>query len=176
MKVFIIVLCFVLLFVLINFIYYGGLKKIVPKEEISGGETLVYNFMKGDYSQSGTVSDQVYWDLINKLNITTYKGAGIYYDNPQNVSKENLRSDIGCILEDDDKDRIEDIEKLYKTKVIENKKYLIVEFQYKGKLSVLIGLLKVYPRLNKLKKSDKQYIMEIWDIPNKKIIYRMNLE
>jgi effector-binding domain-containing protein len=58
-------------------------------------------------------------------------------------------------------------------------KYIVVEFPFKGMPSVLIGIRRVYPALNAYAEQ-KGYtvdspIVEIWDVPNKKIKYRKAL-
>ena len=53
------------------------------------------------------------------------------------------------------------------------------KFPFKGKASVLVGLMKVYPAIESyIKENNYQLdtpIMEIWDITNQKTIYRKKL-
>jgi len=156
--------------------YWGAFKNIQFRVVEQGGETLVYEEMTGDYRQSGEVMDRVYYSLLNDYNIETFKGFGIYYDNPQKVETSKLRSELGCIVEESDIHRLKELEGNFKIKTYPKGKYIVAEFPYKGKLSVIFGIMKVYPALNKYVK-EKGYdeegaIMEIYDTPGKKIIYR----
>lgn len=156
--------------------YYGGFIK--PKISIitSGGETLIYEKIEGDYKQSGVIMDKIYYSLLNEDQIETYKGFGIYYDNPQKVAVDKLRSEAGCILEEKDLAKLPELKKKYAIRIFPTTKYLVTEFPYKNKISVLFSLMKAYPALNKFALenhfSDDSAVMEIYDIPNKRIIYR----
>ena len=124
--------------------------------------------------------DKIYHSLLNDEKIVTYKGFGIYYDNPQKVEKAKLRSDIGCILEDKDSLKIAELSTKYNIKTCTQGKYIVAEFPYKAQISIIIGIMRVYPALAKhIQKNgynENSPIMEIYDIPNKKIVYRMEIE
>ena len=159
--------------------FYGGFTKITPDIAKEGGETLVYEKITGDYRQSSTVSDKVYHSLLRDYNIETTKGFGIYYDNPKNVATNQLRADVGCIVDSEHLDEWEALRTNFEVTTFPIDEYLVAEFPYKGKLSVLIGIFKVYPEIETyIEENDYQSdtpVMEIWDIPNKKIIYRKKL-
>jgi len=144
-----------------------------------GGETLVYENLTGDYKQSPVIMDKVYYSLLKDDKIETYKGFGIYYDNPQKVETSELRSEIGCILEEKDSLKINDLKNKYNIKTYPKGSYIVTEFPFKGKISVIIGLLKVYPKLaDYVKKhgyNENGAVMEIYDTPNKKIVYRKEM-
>lgn len=156
--------------------YYGGFSKIKIKMETAGGETIVYQEVQGDYSQTMTVSNEIYDYLLNELKIETYKGIGVFHDNPREVSKQNLRSDIGCVIEPQDIERLDKDGCKYKIMTLPVEKVLIAEFPFKGKLSVFIGMLKIYPAIEKYTQkhslTSNSPLVEIYDIPNSKTIYR----
>ncbi len=155
--------------------YYGGFKKIIFKVERQGGETLVYEDMVGDYSQTPKVQDKIYRTLLNDYKIETTKGFGIYYDNPKEVEKEKLRSEIGCIVEGLDSTTIVQLSTKFKVKTLPESNYIVTEFPYKGMISVILGIMKVYPVLEKYCRESETGngpVMEIYDIQNKTIIYR----
>lgn len=160
--------------------YYGGFIK--PKISVitSGGETLIYEKIEGDYNQSGVVMDKIYYSLLNEDQIETYKGFGIYYDNPQKVAVNKLRSEAGCILEAKDLAKLPELHKKYAIRTFPTVKYLVTEFPYQNKMSVFFSIMKVYPALNKFALengfSEDSAVMEIYDVPNKKIIYRKAIE
>ena len=123
--------------------------------------------------------DKIYNSLLNEDKIETFKGFGVYYDNPQKVEKSELRSEAGCILEKTDIDKLPNLEKKYTVRTFPEKEYIITEFPYKGKISIFFSIMKVYPALNKFAKqngyNEESSVMEIYDIPNKKILYRKEL-
>jgi len=175
MKTLLIIIICIILFSLTIYWYYEGFKQVQINIKTEGGETAAYQEIVGDYKQSGTVMDKVYYLLKNE-NIETYKGFGIYYDNPQKVEKSKLRSEAGCIIEPKDTSRIYQITETIEFKTLPNEDYLITEFPYKGKLSIIFGIMKVYPALNEYVREngfeEESYVIEIYDIPNKKIVYR----
>ena len=159
--------------------YYGGFKKVECRIEEQGGETLAYKEMKGDYSKSGKLMDEIYYSLLNDHGIETYKGFGIYYDNPRETEKSQLRSDVGCIIEEKDHSKVSQLGEHFNIKTHPKKSYIVAEFPYKGKISVFFGLMKVYPALNKFVEKNGYNkdgaVMEISDVPNKNIVYRKEM-
>ena len=174
-KVILIILAVVVALFIAVYAYYGGFGKISFSIENQGGETIVYENLTGDYSQSAQVSDKIYYALLNDDKIETTKGIGIYYDNPENVAKDQLRSEIGCIVENADSVTLAKLSKKYQVKTLPTGEFVVAEFPFKGKLSVMFGIMKVYPALEKFCKEQGYIdspITEIYDVPNKKIIYR----
>jgi hypothetical protein len=179
LQIIIVVVTVILVVVAAFAAYWGAFKRVKFSVVEQGGETLVYQEMTGDYSQSGVVMDKVYYSLLNDYQIETFKGFGIYHDNPQKVEKSKLRSEVGCILEVSDYHRIGELESNFQIKTYPEAKYIVTEFPYKGKFSVIFGIMKVYPALNKFVKqnaySEQGAVMEIYDTPNQKIVYRKEL-
>ncbi len=164
----IILVLFVLLFLFL--IFSGLLAKVNITEQEIGPLKFVYAEHKGAYSKVGPVMDKVYEDL-KKDGIETKRGIGIYYDNPQKVAKEDLRSEIGSIIETEDYEKIKDT---HNVKDIISKKRVVAEFPYKNKVSIIIGVFKVYPKLMKYITDNNHKegpIIELYDISNKKIQY-----
>jgi effector-binding domain-containing protein len=180
MKTIIIIAVVIIILFLSFYAYYGGFKNIKTRIEEQGGETLVFEKIQGDYRQSGKVMDSIYYKLLNQEKIETYKGFGIYYDNPQKVEKSKLRSEAGCILENQDEGKVDELNGQYNIKTFPKKQYMIAEFPYKGKLSVMFSMMKVYPALNKYAEENGYQkdtpVMEIYDVPNNKIIYRKEIQ
>lgn len=179
LKITLLIIVILTIIVLAVYTYYGGFSKVEIRTEQQGGEIFVYDSMTGDYSRSGVYMDSIYHVLLNDYNTETYKGCGIYYDDPQNVEKENLRSEIGCILEPKDSVKIKEISNKYKIKTLPEGKYMVAEFPFKGTISIFVGMMKVYPALEKYYNENdinsSGPIMEIYDIPNGKIIYRAKM-
>ena len=175
MKIVLIILAVLVVSLIAVYAYYGGFKNISFSVEKQGGEFIVYENLVGDYSQSPKVSDRVYYALLNDEKIETTKGIGIYYDNPKNVAKDKLRSEIGCIVENADSATVARLAEKYLVKTLPQSEFVVAEFPFKGKLSALFGIMTVYPALDKFCKEQgyaESPITEIYDVPNKKIIYR----
>ena len=179
MKIAIIIIAVFVVLIISIYAYFGGFSKVSFKIENQGGETIVYENLSGDYSQSPKVSDKVYYFLLNDEKIETTKGVGIYYDNPKKVEKNKLRSEIGCIIDNADSVTLAKLAEKYQVKTLPEGDYVVTEFPFKGKLSVLFGIMKVYPALEKFNKENvflESPITEIYDVPNKKIVYRMEVK
>ena len=175
MNIVLIILAVLVVLLIAIYAYYGGFGKINFRIENQGGETVVYENVTGDYSQTPKVSDKIYYALLNEEKIATTKGIGIYYDNPKKVEKDKLRSDIGCIVENTDSATLTRLAEKYQIKTLPQSDFVVAEFPFKGKLSVLFGIMRVYPALDKFNKEHgyiESPITEIYDVPNKKIIYR----
>lgn len=179
MKITLIIIIAILVIFAIVFVYYGGLIKVNCRIEKQGGEKLVYKQMTGDYAKSAKLMDEIYYSLLNNYAIETYKGFGIYYDNPKLVEKSKLRSEIGCIVEDKDSSKFTQIAEGLSTKTFPERSYIVAEFPSKGKLSILFGIMKVYPAIEKYVEingyKNEGSVMEIYDVPNKKIVYRKEI-
>lgn len=153
---------------------YGLFAKAQISEREVGPLLLVYVQHYGDYSKVGVKMDELYYDLRDNFSIETTKGFGIYYDNPQKVSKDKLRSVVGCIVEGKTIDELEKVSRKYGVNEYPLSKSIVAEFPYKGKMSVIIGVLKVYPKLNEYiqaKQLRETPIMELYDQPNQRIEY-----
>lgn len=74
---------------------------------------------------------------------------GYKYDNSRKVEKIRLGSEIGNILEDPDPEVLKKLKGRYKINTLHEKEYIVTEFPYRGKLSIMMGIMKVYPALNR---------------------------
>ena len=175
LKIVLSIIAALIILIVIAYAYYGGFKTISFRVEEQGGETIVYKEMIGDYSQTPKVQDKIYYALLNDEKIETTKGFGIYYDNPKEVEKSKLRSEVGCIIEGLDSVAIAKLAEKYNVKTLPVNNCIVTEFPYKGMVSVFVGIMRVYPAFEKYCKqqeSGNSPMMEIYDIPNKTIIYR----
>lgn len=179
MKILFIAIICILAICVIMYTYYGGFKNLKIHIAVQGGENVVYETIIGDYRQSGVVMDKIYYSLLNDYKIETFKGYGKYFDNPKKVEKSKLRSEAGCIIESKDVINAVKVKESLKSKVLPEQRYIVSEFPYKGKLSVFFSIIKVYPALNKFAEKNgynvESAITEIYDIPNKKILYRKEI-
>lgn len=155
--------------------FFGGFNKINLQTINTGGEILIYENVIGAYNQAAKVSNKIYYELLNNEKIETTKGFGIYYDNPKNVEQSKLRSEVGCVLENSDQSTIDKLKEKYQVKILPQEDCLVVEFPYKGFFSIMMGMIKVYPIIGKYISENNLNdgpIMEIYDVANKKLIYR----
>ncbi len=176
MKTVLIVIAALILVLIAVYAWFGGFAKIESRISVQGGETVVYEEITGDYKQSGVVMDRIYHKLLEEEKIQTFRGFGLYYDNPKEVEINMLRADAGCIIEAQDLDKIVHLPDRYNIKQLPVNECIVTEFPYRGKMSIMVGILRVYPAKQKFAEA-KQIaglgpVMEIYDIPNKKIIYR----
>jgi GyrI-like small molecule binding domain len=162
------------LYFIMDLIRNGIFSSPVITEKDIGPYTLVYTKYIGEYKNVGPVMDKVYYDLKNRYGIATTKGFGIYYDDPKTVSRDKLRSIVGCIVESKSINEIGDLRSSFGVYEYPKSKSVVAEFPYKGKMSVIIGIFKTYPKLSAYvdsKKYESVPIMELYDQPNKKIEY-----
>jgi len=79
-------------------------------------------------------------------------------------------------LEPEDYGKLDELEVKFKTMDIAEQEMIYSEFPYKSKMSIMTGIAKVYPKMEKYveeKGYDFRESIEIYDIPQKQIIYLM---
>ena len=153
---------------------YGLFYSVSVSEKNVGPYLLVYRTHIGDYKGVGPIISEIYDDLKNNYSIEATKGFGLYYDNPQEVDKAKLRSIVGCIVEGRSVEDLKKVSNKYGVKEYPSSKSVVAEFPYKGKMSIIIGIFKVYPKLGSYIKEHKYTqtpIMELYDQPHKRIEY-----
>ncbi len=176
MKIALIIFSVVILGLLSFLAYLGFFKRPVITTKVVGPYKIIYKDHVGPYQETGKIQDDIYEYLIKEHNLETYKGIGVYYDNPKKVPAEKLRSKAGCIIEPKDMDQNIRLTGTYKVMTIAGQPMIYAEFPFKSKLSIMVGIMKVYPLLESYcEQKDLKFreSMEIYDIPNKKIVYLM---
>ncbi len=155
--------------------YLGGFTSIKVRSEVTGGEVIVYKEVRGNYKQTPDITNEIYYYLLNELGIETYKGIGIFYDNPKEVEAKELRSESGCVIEAVDVERLSSDKCKYRIQTLPTDTVITAELPFKGAFSIFMGFMKVYPAIEKYAHTHNMGngpIIEIYDVPNKKIIYR----
>ncbi len=95
----VIIIILVLVAALVGFLGYSGMfTKIVITEKKIGPFTVAYEEHIGPYSKVGDVMNKVTETLEKEFSMKCDRGIGLYYDDPEKVSQDKLRSDIGCLL------------------------------------------------------------------------------
>jgi len=139
----------VIILLFVSFLAYSGFfaNTVVNEKEI-GPYVFVGKEYLGDYKNSGIHQDSIYQDLISKK-IDVTAGFGIYRDDPKKVKVADLRSMLGCII--NEKDTIRKGE-LYREGYVVQKmgktKSAVVEFPFKNSFSIIASVMKVYPKLS----------------------------
>ncbi|BCS98080.1 hypothetical protein DSLASN_37120 [Desulfoluna limicola] len=153
--------------------WYGLFAGVTISEQSLASFSFVYEKHIGNYRQSGRIMNDIYWEL-KKEGVSTTKGVGLYYDNPRKVDVEHLRSLAGCILPEEHEAAREKLKESYLVATLPEATVPVIRFPYKGKLSIVLGTLKVYPRVNAWFKAHPEHlgpIMEIYDLPKGEILY-----
>ncbi|MFH1441983.1 MAG: hypothetical protein ABIH18_08100 [Candidatus Omnitrophota bacterium] len=183
MRKFAIILIIFVIAVIAYLFTQGIFYPIKLKEQVVGDYWLVYQENTGPYEKVGPVIGKIYEDLKNE-GIKTKLTFGLYYDDPKKVKKENLRSEVGAILEAQYYGRIKDLQSKYKIKYLKKRKSLYAEFPLKNDLSYMVGAIKVYPLMEEYCKEKNidaakvkdSFGLEIYDMANKKIIYTIPID
>jgi len=136
--------------------------------------TIVYSDYIWDYKNVWPVMDGIY-SILKKAGIQQIAWIWIYHDNPEKVPVDQLRSQIGSVIDAEDISKIADLWLSYQTQIVAKSQNLVVSFPYKNKISYMIWAMKVYPFLNSYI-SSKWYtiedpMIEIYDTTNKTIYY-----
>jgi len=158
----------------IALIYSGLFSSVEIMEGDIGPYILVYQNHTGDYAGTGDIQNRIYQSLQKDFNVSATKGFGQYFDDPKKVPVEKLRSIAGCILEPEYRSLIPAIQKKYTIGEYGKTKSVIAEFPYRNQLSIFLGVMRVYPKLEEYI-TNKGYpfspALEIYDLGRKKIIY-----
>ena len=164
----------IIIVVLLTLSYYGFFAKVTIVEKEVGDFWLLYEKHVGDYKETGQVIDRIYSRLLGEDAIAPSRGFGLYFDDPKKVEKKHLRSIAGCILDNQTEDKINYLKTNYTVKKYPASKSVVAEFPFKGTPSILMGIIKVYPKLTEYLARHNYPpvpIMEIYDTPSGKISY-----
>lgn len=161
--------------IILAFLSWAGLfSEIRISEEKSGPYFFAYDVSIGPYRKTADVMDRIYNTLLGEKGVSATTGFGLYYDKPGTVPDEKLRSIAGCIIEKEYQNKLQAPSSKFRTGSIPESNSIIARFPYKGKVSVLIGLFRVYPYLNRYM-AEKKLVMgpviELYDIKNGSISY-----
>ena len=128
--------------------YYGGFASPAPINRVNAGPFHVaYAAHYGPYKNIGKKMRQLS-ESLEQHGITGFRSGGIFYDDPQIAGEDKCRSEAIAILTAAQMDKLRG-NPLFKTKTVERRHYLHTVFPYRGSLSVLAGMMKVYPLYKK---------------------------
>lgn len=157
--------------------YLGAFTKIKVSEKEMGPFYFVYTMHKGDYSKVGPVMLNVCNKLTSQFNIKPERMMGIYYSDPKTVKTADLKSDVGCLLEKADSHRADEIMSRMKVRIMFPKQYCTAEFPMKNQMSIVLGIMKVYPEITKYMKSNGYRMTPAMEIYEKgRIVYAFEIK
>jgi hypothetical protein len=171
-----VVLVLVLLAVAFS-VYMGLFGKTPVHVKMMGPYTGIYEPFTGDYMKTGPVFQRVA-DSLKQDGVEVTKFFGIYFDDPRKVAKEQLRSEVGVLLEEKDIARAKELEKKYKVKTLDQRMSLVVDLPIRNRLSYALGPMKAYPALDAYAREKNLKVVqvyEIYDVPAKRTHYVMSL-
>ncbi len=154
--------------------WYGVFAPLKPVEKQAGPYLIVYKAHVGDYKNAGKVMDELFYDLKDNFGLDTTKGFGLYYDKPQDTPVAKRRSILGVIIEGKTEADLSEIAQKFSVATFPESKSVVLEFPYKGQLSILAGVFRAYPKLAAhVKENDlpASPIFEIYDQPNQVLTY-----
>ncbi|MGE5480291.1 MAG: hypothetical protein ACM3U1_07660 [Chloroflexota bacterium] len=158
-------------------IYLGIFASVDIRKGTEGGELLVYERVVGNFSKVGEPMERISKTLKDKYGLENVDCMAIYYDNPEQVPQEKLRSDAGCLIPAGVKVDTAALARKFSVKLIPRKEYIITDFPYHGTPSIFVSVMKVYPALKKYfaenKVNGEFQIAEIYDMKQVKIRYRV---
>jgi AraC family transcriptional regulator len=136
-----------------------------------GPYSLVFREHRGPYRGVKLALYDVYHYLSDKRSIVPKRGFAVFYDNPQKVKPDSLRSIAGYITDS----ILPGVVPPYKTDVFAKTRAVTGVFPIRTFMSQFTGPIKFYPRLLLYLKKEKLEaagpVMEIYDMAAKKIIY-----
>lgn len=138
-----------LVVILVAFLaYQGAFAKVTVAESTSPGYLVVGVDHTGPYEDIGPAFERVS-GVCKDLGMKNYRMMGIYFDHPDSVAKEKLRSYAGVILSNPT-DTMKFLSKEgFHTYSIPPGNCIATELKTSGMVSMIIAAMKAYPALSK---------------------------
>lgn len=162
---------------------YGLFADVQFRRQQAGPYILIYETRTGDYKASGAIMGQVRTTLAEKFNLKCPRTFGLYYDSPESTETVNLRSIAGCIMDRDDEyknvSELKDKGISFGIAELPQTESITTDFPFKGTLSIVFGVMRVYPKLKAYIQDNHiapKPIMELYDPVNEKITYMLPLD
>lgn len=126
----------------------------------------VYEKFIGPSQNVIKVIDDLYFDLLDKASVDTFKNIGVYYDTPHAISMQKCRSVVGCLLEKDDYKLLDDLKEKYKVVEIPSAECVTASYPFRSPLSISVAILRVYPKMKRFLKQEsigETPVVEVYD-------------
>lgn len=163
-----------------SFLYYMGMFSEIPVERSKKGP---YNFAYvehiGPYSGVGKPMEKLD-EKMCAAGFNSRDGIGLYYDDPKTTSSEELKSEVGFIIINEDMGKIDGAKEEFDFQILPAGDYAVAEFPIRNILSYMLGPMKVYPAIDAFV-TEKNLTasgpgIEIYDMAAKKIFFLMKVE
>ncbi len=159
--------------------YFGWFHKLVAFDVTMWPHTIAYVDHIGNYKLIWEKMEELYEVLLLE-EISTDMGIGIYLDDPSSVAVDELRSECGVVIDEEDVNKLNLDSEKYKIKNLEKTSYAVITFPLKNKISYIVGMIRVYPVLwNYLvenKYSEDGPAIEMYDMANGLIYYMVEIK
>ncbi|MFZ5630372.1 MAG: GyrI-like domain-containing protein [Spirochaetota bacterium] len=134
--------------------YAGGFSTAAPINRVEAGPWhIAYISHKGPYKSIGKVLDQLERDLV-AAGVEPERYGGLFYDRPEVAGNDKCRSDAFAVISAAQAEKFKG-HATVKTRVIERRSYLATSMPFRGMLSVIAGVSKVYPAYQKYWQANK---------------------
>lgn len=164
MRRFLIVVVFILLVALLYLAMNGVFTSVEVKEDKMPGFRIVGLEHRGPYEKIGDSFNQIH-QLADSCGVPI-KMIGIYFDNPEKVPSDSLRSIAGIIVSENDSLKLSRLGGIVHFSIPPGPA-AVADFNTEGKIAMIIGAMKAYPALtNYMEASGKadsiQFVYEVY--------------
>jgi hypothetical protein len=169
LKIFGVLLALLIILIIASMVKYGYFTKIVVNDETIPAMNIIAVPHTGPYQNVGPAMGKLY-AATQEAKLEGKVGIGIYYDNPQDVPADSLRALVGQILAEEDSLKLDSVKTEFTRVSIPEMSAKVVHFPYKGQLSIIFAVMRVYPALAKMSDlSISTATIEMYDIQGKEI-------
>ena len=164
MKKFLIVVVFILLVAVLYLAMNGAFSSIVVKEDSMPGYRIVGIEHRGPYEKIGDSFNRIH-ELADSYGVPV-KMIGVYFDNPEKVPSDSLRSIAGIIVSENDSVKLSREGSIVNFSIPPGTA-AVTDFTTEGKIAMIIGAMKSYPALTKYmeasgKADSIQFVYEVY--------------
>jgi hypothetical protein len=174
MKKLVLLSVIIISFTTIGLAQYGLFSSTNIFRGYSGPFLMIYEEQTGSYNEILNVSKHIHRELTKNISITSIKDFGLFNNDYRRIYNDKLYSITGCIIDYQRDEGLVNIKNKYSVYTFPKSQSIIAEFPYKGTLSILIGSVKVYPKLRRALTYLGYHnvtVIEIYDSEAKKIRY-----
>jgi DNA gyrase inhibitor GyrI len=159
--------------------HFGFIRKIVPVIETAAPVWLAYLPHKGSYMDIAPVVENVSAFLRDQHQINPELGFGIYFDDPKQTPKDQLRSIGGFLISEEHAEFLKKRSDEIRIASLPETRAVVALFPLRAKFSYAIGATRVYPALAKYLQKEGLNdgpVMEVYDEANQTIRYLRPLD
>lgn len=174
---------YIVVFLLVSALVYLGFYNAFyqPKVALSneGNETVVYLEVNDRYQLTDSVMKVVFNELYEKNGIVITKGFAVHQPLPEDAERSITTLIAGCVVEDEDTLMLSQISNSFIIDQLPADHYIVSDFPLKGKMSIMFGRYRVYPKLYDFCKKNgyelHEPVTEIYNRTEHKIHYRLKM-